>query len=407
MRKKIVLIGMILVWAISPMLRAESIMELLINKDWREVNNATQLIYQDTMVYYTGTQRITVRLLKYDNASVNIQEYYLSDSMVQVFDTAQVGKHKNGKFMVFRDVNGPDRKTKCMLLTGLSDFTHELIVENGYSLQKKKYVAGSTNLKLRSGEIVARDWLLSKTWQEIDIATGQAKNSQEVFMKNVVLKSTFTGDRFSVAPLWSVSEYCFSDTIVKKYDIKRTPEFSYGKYLVINEVNEKYRKVPVNYAINKLTQDSLELICVSHPERPKKLFLQSKYVDSLVQDTTVKRSVMNSIIGRHWYFMDKGKVTDFIYITRNHIISSEIRYVEHIGWVVGENSGVYYLAKNTVGKFDDKKVGKIENGTYIRYKSLAYTKEEEILQNWKVRILSPRALMFSFGRLFQETYLSE
>lgn len=215
MRKKIVLIGMILVWAISPMLRAESIMELLINKDWREVNNATQLIYQDTMVYYTGTQRITVRLLKYDNASVNIQEYYLSDSMVQVFDTAQVGKHKNGKFIVFRDVNGPDRKAKCMLLTGLSDFTHELIVENGERLQKKKFVAGSTNLKLRSGEIVARDWLLSKTWQEIDIATGQAKNSQEVFMKNVVLKSTFTGDRFSVAPLWSVSEYCFSDTIVK------------------------------------------------------------------------------------------------------------------------------------------------------------------------------------------------
>jgi hypothetical protein len=65
------------------------------------------------------------------------------------------------------------------------------------------------------------------------------------------------------------------------------------------------------------------------------------------------------------------------------------------------------LAKNTKGKFDKSKVGKVENGTHIIYKSLAYTKEEEMFQDWKVHILSPRAVMFSFSRLFQETYLSE
>lgn len=398
---------MILTWMTSPMLRAQSVMELLVNKDWREVNNATRLIYSDTVVCYTGTQRMEVCLLRNNNVRVKMQEYYLSDSMVQAFDTAQVGKHKNGKYIVFREIKGVDKETHCARITGLSDFTHEIIMERDDSVLTKKFVTGFKNLKIESGEMINRDLLLSKTWCEIDVKTGLAMNSQEVFMGNVVLKSTFTGDRFTVAPLWSVSEYCFSDTIVKNYNIKLAPEFSYGKYLVINEMGEKYRKKPVSYTISKLDEDTLELRCVSHPERGKRLFLKSRYAESLEQDTTVKRSVMDAIAGRHWYFMNKGKVTDFVYITRNYIITSDIHYVKHIGWIVGESTGEYYLAKNTKGKFDKCKVGKVEDGTHIRYKSLAYTKEEEFLQNWKLAILSNRAIMFTFGKLFKETYLSE
>lgn len=407
MRKNVVLILIILVWVISPSLKADSVMERLINKDWREVNSRSKSVYTDTIVCYTGTQRMEVCLLRNNNVRVKMQEYYLSDTMVQVFDAAEVGKHRNGKYIVFREIKGSGKKTHCARITGLSDFTHEFIMVNGDSTQSKKFVTGFKNLKLKSGEILSRDSLLSKTWCEVDLKTRQAKNSQEVFMENVVLKSTFTGDRSTVAPLWGVSEYCFSDTIVENYNINLKPEFTYGKYLVINEMGEKYRKKPVSYIISKLNKDTLELQCVSHTERDKRLFLQNKYAESVAQDTTVKRSVMNSIIGRHWYFMDKGKVTDFVYITRKHIISSEIRYVKHIGWVVGESTGEYYLAKNTKGKFDKSKVGKVENGTHIRYKSLAYTKEEEMFQDWKVHILSPRAVMFSFSRLFQETYLSE
>ena len=164
MRKNVVLILIILVWVISPSLKADSVMERLINKDWREVNSRSKSVYTDTIVCYTGTQRMEVCLLRNNNVRVKMQEYYLSDTMVQVFDAAEVGKHRNGKYIVFREIKGSGKKTHCARITELSDFTHEFIMVNGDSTQSKKFVTGFKNLKLKSGEILSRDSLFSKMW---------------------------------------------------------------------------------------------------------------------------------------------------------------------------------------------------------------------------------------------------
>ena len=55
----------------------ETTMELLINKDWHEVNPYDYQPREDYYVRYTGTQRMIVGEDEDGNMKVRLQEYYL------------------------------------------------------------------------------------------------------------------------------------------------------------------------------------------------------------------------------------------------------------------------------------------------------------------------------------------
>ena len=88
---------------------AETAMELLINKEWYEVDLSKMKTRDDYYVKFTGTQRLIVGLDQDGNTKMRVQEYYLSKNKTEYFDSTQVGKHKDGKYLILR---GKKQKSK-------------------------------------------------------------------------------------------------------------------------------------------------------------------------------------------------------------------------------------------------------------------------------------------------------
>ena len=79
---------------------AESTMELLINKEWYEIDLGKMQVRDDYYVKFTGTQRLTIGLDQDGNTKMRVQKYYLSNNETEFFDSTQVGKNRNGKYLV-------------------------------------------------------------------------------------------------------------------------------------------------------------------------------------------------------------------------------------------------------------------------------------------------------------------
>ena len=95
------MILVVLVFAIFS-IEAKSTMELLINKEWYEVDLSQMQIREDYYVKFTGTQRLTIGLDQDGNTKMRVQEYYLSDEETEIFDETKVGSRRKGKYLILK-----------------------------------------------------------------------------------------------------------------------------------------------------------------------------------------------------------------------------------------------------------------------------------------------------------------
>ena len=92
----------ILCFALSLQLSAKSTMELLINKDWHEFDVKIMDIRKDCYYRFTGTQRMIVGNSQNGEHKARLQRYYLSNNVEEIFDSTQVGKNRNGNYIVIQ-----------------------------------------------------------------------------------------------------------------------------------------------------------------------------------------------------------------------------------------------------------------------------------------------------------------
>ena len=100
MKRKDIIVVLLLLLVSVFKAEAESTMELLINKEWYEINLKKMETRDDYYVKFTGTQRLIVGTDEKGNTKMRVQKYYLSNKYAEEFDSTQVGKNRNGKYLV-------------------------------------------------------------------------------------------------------------------------------------------------------------------------------------------------------------------------------------------------------------------------------------------------------------------
>ena len=101
--KRIVFILIFVLFAsIGFVVEAKSTMELLINKDWQELDVKTMRAHEGFYVRFTGTQRMIVGADSEGNTKARVQRYYLSNRYEETFDSTKVGKKRNGRFLIIQ-----------------------------------------------------------------------------------------------------------------------------------------------------------------------------------------------------------------------------------------------------------------------------------------------------------------
>ena len=122
MRNRLTLIVVVFLLASMLHVEAKSTMEMLINKEWYEIDLSKMQTRKDYYVKFTGTQRFIVGADEDGNTKARVQTYYLSNEKTDIFDEEQVGKCREGKYVVFQ---GKKRKgyteAVCMELYQLDD----------------------------------------------------------------------------------------------------------------------------------------------------------------------------------------------------------------------------------------------------------------------------------------------
>ena len=86
--KKCVL-SIVLFTSFGFVVEAKSTMELLINKDWHELD-ITSMKAKESYVRFTGTQRMIVSADSAGNTIAKAQRYYLSNRYEDTFDSTKV-----------------------------------------------------------------------------------------------------------------------------------------------------------------------------------------------------------------------------------------------------------------------------------------------------------------------------
>ena len=122
MRHRLALIISVFLFASIMHIEAKSNMEMLINKEWYEIDLSKMQTRHDFYIKFTGTQRFTVGADEDGNTKARVQFYYLSNEKTDIFDDTKVGKRRNGKYIVLQGKkHGSYTDAVCMELYQLDD----------------------------------------------------------------------------------------------------------------------------------------------------------------------------------------------------------------------------------------------------------------------------------------------
>ena len=86
MKRLISVLSIVLFVSISFIVEAKSTMELLINKDWHELDVTTMRAVKDCYIRFTGTQRMIVGADSTGNTTAKVQRYYLSKKYEEILE---------------------------------------------------------------------------------------------------------------------------------------------------------------------------------------------------------------------------------------------------------------------------------------------------------------------------------
>ena len=340
-------------------------MELLINKDWYELDMQNMQARNNFYYRFTGTQRLTIGSDQDGNMKMKIQEYYLSNKYEKYFDPTKVGKYRTGKFIVIgRSSKSKASNAICLKIKDITESGLQLVDENISKEFVKYYFTDEKETK--KGEIIStRKLLTERKWYQLDEITGKRQAVEQTFNNWYVLKCVMAENRRKEFPKWKLWEYYLSDTIVTEFDRDKVGTRENGIYLVINEQDEDGEWQAVNYDISTLSDTRLVLNCVYPQGIAPQIYENS--LGKVGHDEAKLKPMQNQLMANEWYLLDtvswnRSKITfsyNKTHVTRSYTVRKD-------GMLKNESQTFeYYMSNTPVEEFDWRQKGRNLEGDYI------------------------------------------
>ena len=358
MKRFIAILSIVLFASISFSVEAKMTMELLINKDWHELD-ITSMKSKESYVRFTGTQRMIVSADSVGNTIAKAQRYYLSNRYEETFDSTKVGKKKKGKYIIIQgDRNSIDRNIICLEIKDIGENVMDVIDMNHPENPEKRYYS-DLKLSFKSGDVISTlDLLMNKIWFQVDPITGERFNVEHQYGDDgEFLRSIMPENRRTELPQWILREFYLSDTIVTKFNRKEVGKRINGRYIVVNELDSDGSWQAATYDITTLSENRLELECVYPKGYATQVFVSNIYSQNA--EHAKRKPQQSELMKDDWYRLD---TTTF---KRSHYVE---RYNKtHVTRVVPIYSGgdtielkkiyEYYMSNQPETEFDWSKKG--------------------------------------------------
>ena len=324
MKRCIILLHILVMIPLSFSVEAKSTMELLINKDWHEFDIKIMDIKKDCYYRFTGTQRMIVGNSQNGEHKARLQRYYLSNNVEEIFDSTQVGKNRNGNYIV---IQLSRNKSICYKIIKIAEDVIQ--IEDVLNPRiKRNFITELINTDIeieKKGDVITTQELLEgKTWYLLDTETRQ-RTKEELFFKDngTVVKCKIPDNRKKGIPEWALREYYFSDTIVTKFDRKKVGIRRNGVYLVLNEKGYGSSEwQTITYDIATLSDNKLVLEQV-YPYGEVKVY-ENNNINGLERKVKSKPQQIH-LIEKIWYNIDtvswqRNEYTE--YFDKTHVTRS-------------------------------------------------------------------------------------
>lgn len=389
-----------------------TVMEMLINKDWHEVNMSRLETHEHFYVRYTGTQRLTVGVDQEGNMKAKVQEYYLSNKYESKFDPKKVGKNQDGKYLIIRRPStSKSNQAICLRIEGLTEGGMQTVDENHpMFLRKLYYTYDQESVK---GKVISTvDLLADKIWYHVDEATGERLRVEQTYNKWYVLNCVMPENRRAELPKWQLNEYYLSDTIVTEFDRNRVGETINGIYLVVNEKEDDGTYQVRNYDISTLSDERLMLDCVYPKGVEARLFENN--LGGVGKENVKLKPKQRMLMANKWFRFDTAtweRSKHYEYFNKTHV-TRMVPVRNDNGVKLERRSFEYYMSNQPETEFDWTRRGKTLEGDYI------VVKEPDREGNWrpvnyKIELLnernlvtvnesSPDSLLFAYERDLNE-----
>ena len=388
MKRIVFILTFVLSALISFVVEAKSTMELLINKDWHELDVTTMRAHDGFYVRFTGTQRMIVGADSEGNTKARIQQYYLSNRYEETFDSTKVGKKKYGRFLIIQG-NRDGSNVICLEIKTLKEDQLSTIDKNHPNNLQKNYFYTDQKSDKPDGTVISTINLLEKKlWYQIDAKTGERLNIEHQYHKDgKFVRCIMPENRRTQYPQWMLREFYFSDTIVTKFNRKRVGKRINGRYLVVNELDNDGNWQAATYDIATLSENRLELECVYPKGYATQVFVSSLY--SKNAEHAKRKPQQTELMKDDWYRLDTTTFKRSRYIERYN--------KTHVTRIVPIYSGgdtielkkiyEYYMSNQPETEFDWSKKGKTSEGDYIVVNEQDLTGKWQAV-NYRVELLS-------------------
>ena len=388
MKRLIAILSIVLFALISFSVEAKTTMELLINKDWHELD-ITSMKAKESYVRFTGTQRMIVSADSVGNTIAKAQRYYLSNRYEETFDSTKVGKKKKGKYIIIQgDRNSIDRNIICLEIKDIGENVMDVIDMNHPENPEKRYYS-DLKLSFKSGDVISTlDLLMNKIWFQVDPITGERLNVEHQYGDDgEFLRSIMPENRRTELPQWILREFYLSDTIVTKFNRKEVGKRINGRYIVVNELDSDGSWQAATYDITTLSENRLELECVYPKGYATQVFVSNIYSQNA--EHAKRKPQQTELMKDDWYRLDTTTFKRSRYIERYN--------KTHVTRIVPIYSGgdtielkkiyEYYMSNQPETEFDWSKKGKTSEGDYIVVNEQDLTGKWQAV-NYRVELLS-------------------
>ena len=393
MKRIVFILTFVMSALISFVVEAKSTMELLINKDWHELDVTTMRAHEGFYVRFTGTQRMIVGADSEGNTKARVQKYYLSNRYEETFDSTKVGKKRYGRFLIIQG-NRDGSNVICLEIKTLKEDQLSTIDKNHPNNLQKNYFYTDQKSDKPDGTVISTINLLEKKlWYQIDAKTGERLNIEHQYHKDgKFVRCIMPENRRTQYPQWMLREFYFSDTIVTKFNRKRVGKRINGRYLVVNELDNDGNWQAATYDIATLSENRLELECVYPKGYATQVFVSSLY--SKNAEHAKRKPQQAELMKDDWYRLDTTTFKRSRYIERYN--------KTHVTRIVPIYSGgdtielkkiyEYYMSNQPEMDFDWSKKGKTSEGDYIVVNEQDLTGKWQAV-NYRVELLSGENLV--------------
>lgn len=381
--------------------KGETTMELLINKDWHEVNPYDYQPRDDYYVRYTGTQRMIVGEDEDGNMKVRLQEYYLSDKIVNKFEQEKVGTARSGRYLVFRSVGEKNEKScHCYEILDLDATIMNMKAVGGQQNVSKCFVVYSLpvneeEMKPQGDVISTLDLLVGKKWYEVnEKMTEKLAAELEYDRSGKFLHCKMGQNPQREIPEWSMREFYLSNEIEYEFNHSRIGEHINGRYLVVKEKNSQGEWFVANYDITTLSSSMLKLECV-YPIGVKPQTYVSKMGLKLAQGKRVKPQQWQ-LMENEWYRMDTISLERRNFVERFDETKVYRRYEIVENGIKEEctEECVYYMSNTPDTLFDHARVGQLSEGEYLVVNERR-GQGERFVVNYKIDYVDEKNMLLS------------